>query len=132
MAIAKARNKAREEADRYMPIMASLESAITINALVSLSDTTPVVIVWSFEVVYSISLLSNSVVVVGSFIVTVLVKVELSCVVGVLPVVAVVGRVCTLCSSRSLSVVAFLSSTVRGGDIITFAALVVAGGLTSV
>ena len=48
MAIAKTMNKAREEAERYMPIMATLESTITSFFL---SGTTPVVTVWSLEVV---------------------------------------------------------------------------------
>ena len=128
MAIAKARNKAREEADSYMPIMASLESTITTDVSVSLSGTTPVVIVRSLKVACSISLPSDSVVVVGSFTVTIVVaqvvKIEPSGVVGLLSVVVLAGCVCTL---TSLGVVAFSSSAVGRGDV--FAAIVVVDGL---
>ena len=109
MAIAKANDSTREETE-----MARLESTIT---LFSLSGTTPAVIIWSLEVVCSISFPSNSVVVVGSFIVIVVVAE----VVKIEPSVTVVGCVC---ASTSLGTVAFSSSTVGRGDVL--AAIVVA------
>ena len=125
-AIAKAKNKARDEADMYMAIMANLESTIIFGALVSSSGTTTVVIIWSFEVV---SLPSDSVVDVGSFIVVVTVvgEVEPSDIVGLLSVVAVLGRGCT---STTLGAVEFSSSIVSGGAVLI--TIVVVGGFISV
>ena len=121
--IGNTKDMAREEADRYT---GSLESTITTGASFFLSVTTPVV--RSFEVVCSISLPSDSVVVVGPFIVLVeVIEIKPSGVVGALSVVVVVGRVC---ASTSLGVVAFSSSTVGGGAV--FAAIEVASGFISV
>ena len=74
MATARSRDTARELAESSM---VSLESKIPTDKSSFLSDTTPVV-VWSLVVEWSISLLSNSVVLVGLFIVVEVVVNELS------------------------------------------------------
>jgi hypothetical protein len=117
--IGKAKDIAREEADRYN-MMACIESTVTIDASFSLSGTTPVV-------VCSMSLPSDSVVVVG-----LLAEVieEPSGVVGLPSAVSVVVVGC-VCASTSLGLVMFSSSTVSGGAVF-IAIVVVAGGFISV